>query len=115
MERVGLYTRQSLYVMLLGFNASTLLVTAGELEDDASAAELIGGGFVFTAFAFAALVALLRRYPALHPLPWRQLGALLVAATAFIVWAEEAGGAVAMEAVNTAGPHKGELVGLRIE
>ncbi len=38
MERVGLYTRQSLYVMLLGFNASTLLVTAGELEDDASAA-----------------------------------------------------------------------------
>ncbi len=33
-------------------------------------------------------MALLRRYPALHPLPWRQLGALLVAATAFIVWAE---------------------------
>ena len=38
---MGLYTRQSLYVMLVGFNASTLLVTAGELENDTSAGELV--------------------------------------------------------------------------
>jgi two-component system sensor histidine kinase DesK len=85
---VGLYTRQSLYVMLVGFNASTLLVTAGELEDDTSAGELVVGGAALTAVAFLALMTLLRRYPALHPLPWRPLAELLVAAAAFIVVAE---------------------------
>jgi two-component system sensor histidine kinase DesK len=73
--------------MLIGFNASTLLVAAGDL-DEGAAAELLGGGFVFTVFAFAALMDLLHRYPALYPLPWRRLAALLFAAAAFVVVAE---------------------------
>lgn len=86
-ERVGLYTRQSLYVMMLGFSASTLLVAAPELDDPADVALLLGGGFVFTAVAFAALLTLLRRYPAVQPLPWRHLAPLLVVAGAFTVLA----------------------------
>ena len=83
-ERVGLYTRQSLYVMLLGFNASLLLATANNEESAPPAAEIIGGGLVLTAFAFTAFVTMLRRFPAVHPLPWRLLVPLFAASVAFV-------------------------------
>ena len=54
-ERVGLYTRQSLYVMLWSFNGSVLLAAAVKLDDAADARRaLLGGGLVVTAVAFTA-------------------------------------------------------------
>ena len=37
-----------------------------------------------TALAFAAFVTMLRRFPAVHPLPWRRLAPLFVASAAFV-------------------------------
>ena len=46
-ERVGLYTRVSLYVVLLSFNALVLLASAG--DDDDHAVPLLAGGAVVAA------------------------------------------------------------------
>jgi two-component system, NarL family, sensor histidine kinase DesK len=91
-ERVGLYTRQSLYLMLVGFNASVLIAAANQ-DDDTPAAALVGG-FAVTAFAFPAFATLLRRFPAIHPLPWRRLTPLFVASAALLAvavaaWSDE--------------------------
>jgi two-component system sensor histidine kinase DesK len=79
-ERVGLYTRASLYVVLWSFNAWVVLPPA--LDHESRTAALLGGAAVVTVLGFALLVVLLRRHPAVHPLPWRVLGPLLVAAAA---------------------------------
>ena len=78
-ERVGLYTRQSLYVVLWGFNAYVLLPVALKLDDHGQAVALVGGGAVVTAAGFVVIVSVLRRFPAVEPVPWRRLAPLLVA------------------------------------
>ena len=79
-ERVGLYTRQSLYTVLWGYSAFTLSAAAGTLEGGRRTA-LVVGGLAFTAVAFACLVAALRRYP--HPPPGVFVVALLAAAAGY--------------------------------
>lgn len=86
-ERVSLYTRQSLYLLLWLFNGSVLLGAVVEL-DAADAALLIGGGVVVTAVAFASFMPMLRRFPELPSLSWRRLAPPLAAATAYVVAAE---------------------------
>jgi two-component system sensor histidine kinase DesK len=82
-ERVGLYTRVSLYVVLWGFIAWVVLANA--LGHGGRTVALLGGAAALTALGFTATRALLRRYPAVHPLPWRVLGALLAGAAALYV------------------------------
>jgi two-component system sensor histidine kinase DesK len=104
-ERVGLYTRQSLYVLLWGFNATVLLVNGLDLDDRSEAAALLGGGFAVTALGFALLVDLLRRYPVVHPLPWRRLGPLLAVSAVYLLvatgWSDAARGSSALVVVAT--------------
>ncbi|WP_205471845.1 sensor histidine kinase [Nocardioides sp. SYSU D00038] len=77
-ERVDLYTRQSLYILLW--------LTVGFVVLQASAAERFDGWFVAVVASTTAVAAsgtfVLRRvidlYPALGPLPWRPLGPFLV-------------------------------------
>ena len=59
-ERVALYTRQSLYLMLWGFAASTLLAAALDPDNDEPAGALVAGGLVVTLAAFMAFVPMLR-------------------------------------------------------
>ncbi|MDA0185537.1 histidine kinase [Solirubrobacter phytolaccae] len=87
-ERVGLYTRQSLYVLLWLFNVSVVLPAALDLDDTAEAAALLGGGLAVSAFAFAAFLPSVRRWPDVPPPSWRRLGPLAVVSAAVIVFAE---------------------------
>ena len=98
-ERVGLYTRQSLYVMLWSFNGS-VLVGAAVNDESTAAVEILGGGLAVTALAFAAFMSMLRRFPALHPLPWRWLAPLFVSSAAFL----------AVAVASWAGPTRGAAV-----
>lgn len=82
-ERVGLYTRQSLYMVLLGFSGLVLLPVALRLDDRGEAVALLAGGAAVTALAFAAAMAVLRQFPAVQPLPWRRVAALLIGCGAY--------------------------------
>ena len=82
-ERVGLYTRQSLYVMLWAFNGLVLLGAAANEEQSTPPAAVLGGGLALTAVAFVAFMGMLRRFPAVHPLPWRRLVPLFVVGAAY--------------------------------
>ncbi|HST40664.1 MAG TPA: histidine kinase [Conexibacter sp.] len=82
-ERVGLYTRQSLYAVLLGFNGLVLLPVALKLDERGEAVALLVGGAAVTALAFIASMAILRQFPAVHPLPWRRIAALLIGCAAY--------------------------------
>ncbi|HWT94971.1 MAG TPA: histidine kinase dimerization/phosphoacceptor domain-containing protein, partial [Solirubrobacteraceae bacterium] len=104
-ERVGLYTRQSLYFVLLSFNTGLLLSAAVELDGGGGELALLaGGGAVVTALGFAVMHALLRRYPEPRPLPWALIAALLVAVAAFSV-----AGVAAFE-----GPARGTVVSVAV-
>jgi len=87
-ERVGLYTRQSLYVLLWLFNFSLLLPAALDLDDAAESVALMGGGLAVSAFAFAALAPSLHRWPDVPPPSWRRLGPLVVVCAVLIAFAE---------------------------
>ncbi|MCD4523816.1 sensor histidine kinase [Nocardioides sp. cx-173] len=79
-ERVDVYTRQSLYLLLwcsLGF-----VLLGGANEADAAPARLslvLAGAAVLGVLGTRALTAVADLYPATGPLPWRQLGSLLAA------------------------------------
>ena len=103
-ERVALYTRQSLYAVLWGFNAYVLLPVALELDDRGQAVALLAGGAAVTALGFATEVSVLRRFPAVHPLPWSRVAPLLVVSGAYLTiaatsWTEDARGAAVMAVV----------------
>jgi len=87
-ERVGLYTRQSLYLLLWLFNASVLLPAALGLERWQDAVALMAGGLAVSACAFAAFVPSMRRWPDVPSPSWRQLGPLVIVAAAVIAYAE---------------------------
>ncbi|MDO8212093.1 sensor histidine kinase [Conexibacter sp. CPCC 206217] len=76
-ERVGLYTRQSVYLVLLGFTCLALLPVAFDLDDRGQAVALVAGGAAVTALGIAVAMAVLQRFPAVQPLPWGRIAALL--------------------------------------
>ena len=84
-ERVGLYTRTSLYVLLWGFNASILVAAVLTHGGGERAAALLAGGAVVTAASCAALVAALHRFPVAQPLSLRYVAPLVGAAAAYYV------------------------------
>ncbi|MCW2958581.1 MAG: hypothetical protein JWP18_1384 [Solirubrobacterales bacterium] len=84
-ERVGLYTRQSFYVMLWGVNAYTLLSVISQLEEPWQAVALLGGGALVTATGFAAVASMMRSFPAVQPPTWRGLAPLLSTGGAYSV------------------------------
>jgi two-component system, NarL family, sensor histidine kinase DesK len=79
---VGLYTRQSLYVLLWLFVGSIVVASVGDL-DGGDAAVLVAGGVAVTGAAFAALLHMLPRYPAVT-VPRERLAALCVAGVAYL-------------------------------
>ena len=84
-ERVDLYTRQTLYVILW---AAGLLILFG-LTDDArdhqgSFAVAALGGFVVLLAATATLRDVCDLYPATGPLPWRTMTPLLLVTTVYL-------------------------------
>ncbi|MDW5597080.1 histidine kinase [Conexibacter stalactiti] len=118
-ERVGLYTRQSLYLVLLGFNGLLLVPVALRLDDRGEAVALLSGGAVVTALGFAAAMAVLRRFPAVQPLPWRRIAALLIGcgiyyAIAATAWTGDARGAAVTSVVATLTLTLGLLPGPRL-
>lgn len=102
-ERVGLYTRQSLYFVLWAFNGGVLLAVAfdGEAGDDAGL--LLALGLAVVATAFAAMVAVLRRP---SPRAARPIAVMLAAAGAYylvasIAWDGATRGAAVAAAVGS--------------
>lgn len=87
-ERVGLYTRQSLYLILWLFNLSVLLPAALELDSATDAALVLGGGLAVSALALAAFVPAMHRWPGGRPPSWRELGPLVLVGAALIVFGE---------------------------
>ena len=118
-ERVGLYTRQSLYVVLWAFNGYVLMDVALKLDDRGQAVALVGGGAAVTALGFATAVSVLRRFPAVHPVPWSRVGPLLVVCGAYVTiaatsWTGDARGAAVTAAVASVTLALGLLPGQRI-
>lgn len=77
-ERVDLYTRQSLYVLLWGF---TLLIVTGSGPDvgehEGAGMALVAGALVLTAIATVVLRDVSTLHPALGPIPWHTVGPFL--------------------------------------
>lgn len=84
-EAVELYTRQSLYFILVATNAFLLIATANELDDGTHIAGLAVGGAIVTALAIWTLRAVLERWPVVWPLPQPATALLLVAAIVYAV------------------------------
>src|SRR5689334_21580065 len=82
-EHVDAYTRWSLYAVLVGFNALTLVGGAAQLHGAVDIAVLLGGGLAVTVVAFLAL------HDLLHP-SRRLIGLLLAVGAAYLVVAEAA-------------------------
>jgi two-component system sensor histidine kinase DesK len=77
-ERVDLYTRQSLYVLLWAFTVF-ILVGAGQRVGDhqAAGAGLVAGAVLVTSAATFVLRDVIELHPALGPVPWRSIGPFL--------------------------------------
>jgi two-component system sensor histidine kinase DesK len=104
-ERVGLYTRQSLYVVLGLFNGSVLLGNAVQLDPDPAVPMLVGGAAV-TALGTVLLAEMMRRHPAGDSLPWRRLTPLLLVSAAYLAvaatsWPATARGSAVMVVVTS--------------
>src|SRR5688572_10211028 len=104
-ERVGLYTRQSLYVVLGLFNGSVLLGNAVRLDPDPAVPMLVGGAAV-TALGTVLLAEMMRRHPAGDSLPWRRLTPLLLVSAAYLAvaatsWPDAARGSAVMVVVTS--------------
>jgi two-component system sensor histidine kinase DesK len=78
-DRVDVYTRQSLYVLLWSFAGLLGVQTwnAVPTEDRDLAAAVLVGGLVVTLAAHRVLTDVIALHPAYRPLPWRSLGPLL--------------------------------------
>ena len=118
-ERVGLYTRQSLYVVLWSFNAWVLLAAALKLDERGQAAALVAGGAIVTAFGFATVMSVFRRSPEVHSLPWRRVAPLLVAGGVYFTvaatsWTQDARGAAVLTVVMSLTLPLGLLPGRQI-
>jgi len=110
-ERVGLYTRQSLYLLLWGFNAFVLLAATADVDGTAEAIGLFGGGLVVTALAFVGLIEAFRVYPA--AVGWPRLAALLVACAVYVGLAMEWDGTVRGAALMTVAASLSLVLSLR--
>ncbi len=75
-ERVDLYARQSLYVLLWGAAAVFLLGIAPQSlrEDGVPTAAVLTGGVGLTALATVVLRDVMAAYPGAGPVPWRSVG-----------------------------------------
>ena len=80
-ERVDLYTRQSLYLLLWGSVAVVVLGNSNEARgDEASYAVVAGGALILALAATAVLRDVTDLYPATGPLPWRTMTPFLLLA-----------------------------------
>lgn len=78
-DRVDVYTRQSLYALLWSFTVLIGVQASHEVpaEDSGLAIAVAVGGFVVTLAAHRVLADVIALYPANRPLPWRSLGPFL--------------------------------------
>lgn len=78
-ERVDVYTRQSLYLLLWSFAGLLGVQTWNAVpeRDLDLAAGVLAGGLLVTAAAHRTLTDVIALHPAYRPLPWRSLGPLL--------------------------------------
>lgn len=84
-ERVDVYTRQSLFAILWSFVAFVLLSGAQEPSSTATGSVVaIGGALVVTALGTRTMRAVFALHPASGPLPWAQVAPLLVAAGVYL-------------------------------
>ncbi|MCW3011344.1 MAG: hypothetical protein JWO90_1748 [Solirubrobacterales bacterium] len=118
-ERVELYTRQSLYVVLWAFNGATLLTVALAHGSGGQAAALLGGGAAVTALAFVLLAEVLRAFPLVQPPGWRRLVPFGLACAVYFGVAvtslpEEVRGAATATVVSSLALSLGALSGRRI-
>ncbi|WP_167736440.1 histidine kinase [Nocardioides sp. 1609] len=84
-ERVDLYTRASLYVMLAGFAVSLLVAAATDVEDAGERSVLVGGGVVVAVAAAVVLRAVMASHPARGPLPRVWSAVLLLGSAAYLL------------------------------
>jgi len=85
-QRVDLYTRQSLYLLLWGSIVVVLGGALPEAQDHPVALGLVvAGAFVLGLLGTQALTAVADLYPAPGPLPWRQIAPLVAAAVPALV------------------------------
>jgi two-component system sensor histidine kinase DesK len=106
-ERVDVYTRISLHLVLWGFCASILGSALLQHADDFAPAVVIAtaaGAVVVCVLGSRALEDVIDLYPATRPLPWRTLAPSLVAAVAYVLGlapfiADEVQGAVLLVGV----------------
>nr|WP_269329383.1 histidine kinase [Kineosporia babensis] len=80
-ERVGLYTRQSLYLVLWGMCGGFVLSAA---PSNGRGTAIAAGAVVITALGSIALKAVMEIYPQTQPFPWRETVALSVACAVYL-------------------------------
>lgn len=78
-DRVDMYTRQSLYALLWSFTILIGIQASHEVpaDDHDLAVAVAVGGLVVTLAAHRVLADVIELYPAYRPLPWRSLGPFL--------------------------------------
>ncbi|QCW49892.2 sensor histidine kinase [Nocardioides dongxiaopingii] len=84
-ERVDLYTRASLYVMLAGFAFSLLLAAATAAADAGERGAIVAGGVVVLVAATVVLRAVVDNHPARGPLPWPWVAVLLLGSVGYLL------------------------------
>lgn len=84
-ERVDVYTRQSLYLILWSFVVFVLISGAQEPSSTTTGNVVaVGGALVLTALGTRAMRAVFALHPASSPFPWTQVAPLLVTAAAYL-------------------------------
>jgi two-component system sensor histidine kinase DesK len=82
-ERVDLYTRQSLYLLMWSF--AGLILFGMTPAEPVHRTSIIVGGMLLTAGATVVLRDVIGLYPATGPLPWRSIGPFLAACAVALV------------------------------
>lgn len=83
-ERVDVYTRRSLPPVLWFICAITLVSALPASDGPGPTTALLAGGVVVTALGSSAMSRVVRAYPAVRPLPWRWVAALVVAGVVYV-------------------------------
>lgn len=83
-ERVDLYTRQSMHVVLWTFTATVVVLAISRGGDGPADTALVIGAVIVTALASWVLVSVMRIYPDTGPLAWSRITPLALAALAYL-------------------------------
>lgn len=83
-ERVDVYTRQSMHGVLWSFSVTGVLLAVARSTSALEFATIVIGAVVVTGLASWVLISVMRMYPETSPLAWSRIATLLLAAVVYL-------------------------------